>query len=120
MILNLTQHASTAHQQKAGVYDLEGRALKQLKELLTFESLPTQTGLYNRALRIEQLVELVAPRVKRVMIGGAPFFMAPLEHVLASYEILYAFSERISVDTVHADGTVTKTAVFNHAGFVVA
>ncbi|MHB0929605.1 MAG: hypothetical protein ACYC3W_12015, partial [Candidatus Nanopelagicales bacterium] len=56
------------------------------------------------------------------MIGGAPFLMAPLEKALLSIGInpVFAFSERKSVEAHGADGTVTKTQVFKHVGFVPA
>lgn len=56
----------------------------------------------------------------KVMIGGAPFFMSYLEKALEQAKItpVYAFSERVSVDVEKEDGSVVKTAVFKHLGFV--
>jgi hypothetical protein len=56
------------------------------------------------------------------MIGGAPYLMAPLERSLRSVGVypVYAFSVRESVEQTAPDGTVRKTNVFRHAGFVPA
>ena len=56
-----------------------------------------------------------------VMIGGAPFLMAALERELVDtwgMRPVYAFSVRESVDSVQPDGTVRKTAIFRHGGFI--
>lgn len=54
------------------------------------------------------------------MIGGAPYFMVPLEKMIISIGLqpLYAFSERRSKDILQEDGTVVKSTVFEHVGFV--
>lgn len=66
---------------------------------------------------VQPLFSLIHPRA---MIGGAPYLMAPLEAELKKLGIepVYAFSERVSEETVQADGTVVKTNVFKHVGFV--
>lgn len=55
-----------------------------------------------------------------VMIGGAPFFMSHLESALGRSKIrpMYAFSARESVDIEQEDGSISKTTVFKHLGFV--
>lgn len=57
-----------------------------------------------------------------VMIGGAPFFMSHLEVALkrANIRPVYAFTARDSVDIKQEDGSVKKTAIFKHMGFVEA
>ena len=112
-MLNLTQHAATTAQK--GVVDLEGDDLATLKRLLTFECLPCRQGMEDRANRIVQLAEAYSPFQSEVMLGGAPFFMAPLEKAFlaAGYEVCYAFSVR---DSIEVDGV--KKSVFKHLGFV--
>ena len=46
--------------------------------------------------------------------------MSALEKALVDYGVCpyYAFSRRESVEEVQADGSVRKTAVFRHAGFI--
>lgn len=58
----------------------------------------------------------------RVMVGGAPYLMGPLCAALKEYglEPVFAFTERVSVDEVQPDGSVRKTAVFRHSGWVPA
>ena len=55
-----------------------------------------------------------------VMIGGAPFFMPPLQKALleARISVRYAFSRRISHEEMQPDGSVRKTQTFTHAGWV--
>ncbi len=118
MILNLTQHAPTPEQVEAGV----GQPLLGIAELLTFNSLPTATDIHNRAWDIAQLAREYCDEGRTAMIGGAPFLMKALEEHLryAKIQPLYAFSVRESVETVKADGSVSKTAVFRHVGFIAA
>lgn len=118
MIINLTQHNATPEQLKAGVVDII--SLSQRNHVLTFTSLPTAEYIRHRANDIARMVSRVAGRGCAVMIGGAPFFMGALEAALkeAGFKPVYAFSERKSVDVVKEDGSVVKTAVFVHKGFV--
>jgi len=110
-ILNLTQHPASKEQIDAGVIDLpEGERLV-LKDLLTFDSIPSQKEMLSRAKEILKLSDLF----ERVMIGGAPFFMSTLERELdcARKACLYAFTKRI----VEEKDDVKKS-VFRHEGFV--
>lgn len=119
-IVNMTQHLATAEQKMDGVFDLTGSDLAALKGLLTFTALPSREEIRRRA---ESLAELArSAGAEAALIGGAPFLMGPLEQALRTVHIrpLYAFSVRESVETVREDGTVQKTAVFRHLGFVEA
>jgi hypothetical protein len=131
MILNLTQHPATPEQVAAGVVDLEGKNLEQLKELLTFDS--SEVAVKQKFDRARQIADLVS-RIKlgdedslhedgtaiHVMIGGAPYLMAPLENVLMKDNRVpvYAFSVRESVEQIQSDGSVVKSNIFRHGGFV--
>ena len=117
-ILNLTQHKATPDQEKAGVHNLEGDKLEKLKELLTFDEIPTEYVLWDRAAKIADLSEQEG--AKSAMIGGAPYFMPSLERALLGrgINIKYAFSKRESQDIHLEDGTVRKQQVFRHIGFV--
>lgn len=119
-ILNLTQHTATSEQIAAGVFEPASAEKKEICELLTFEHLPDWECLRDRAIALAQIAE--ERGADAAMIGGAPFFMAPLERALFPRGIkpLYAFTLRESVDEVLPDGTVRKTAVFRHRGFVEA
>ena len=119
MILNLTQHAATAEQIAQGVGDLNPHhgEIQQLKNLLTFDSLPSAETVYERAYTIAALAQSYFVDV--AMIGGAPYLMGALERALNKVGIkpLYAFSERVSVEKI-VDGVVVKTNEFKHIGFV--
>lgn len=122
-IVNLTQHTPTPEQIEAGVFDLEQDARDEIKDLLTFTAMPTPDELQDRA---EQLVDLVeaSTNATSAMIGGAPFFMEPLARELRARTTtitpLFAFSERESVEETLSDGTVRKTSIFRHIGFIEA
>ena len=127
-ILNLTQHLATPDQAKAGVIDLPELGRQQLQKLITFETLPDDTELSDRAHAVANLaaqyIEVLETRdgepINTVLIGGAPYFMVPLEIALSHVGLfaVYAFSVRESVETHNPDGTVAKRNVFKHAGFV--
>lgn len=137
-IMNLTQHKSTPEQRAAGVFDLEEDVHAEVRELLTFDALPTREEIEDRAADIALIAaHFSAPEDRandnyelpagdsggfalQAMIGGAPFLMAALEAALLDQGIrpVYAFSRRESAEETQPDGTVRKTAVFRHAGFV--
>jgi hypothetical protein len=130
MILNLTQHMATADQVAAGVVDLPDLQRKELVEALTFTSLPTAKDIADRAAFIADLAcqnglggdDGDDPHPPAAMIGGASYLMPALEASLRGYGIepLHAFSVRQSGETRNSDGTVSKTMVFRHQGWVRA
>ena len=139
-ILNLTQHKTTAEQ--AGfVVDLDDaktvylqgqdevfggdngadfltRYSTSLNDILTFDEIPSTEEMVKRAEYLTNLAKELS--FSYVMIGGAPFFMEILANSLRARSItpVYAFSKRVSVDSIQQDGTVVKTSVFKHVGFV--
>lgn len=115
-ILNLTQHIATPDQVVAGVIEPDNKAL--VAKWLTFDELPSSHELEYRARNLAMLAE----GYNAAMIGGAPYFMAPLERAIAAagVKVLYAFSVRESVEVPQEDGTVKKTQIFKHAGFIEA
>jgi len=112
-IINLTQHAATPEQKKDGVIDSTS-----LSKLLTFTTLPSPIEVQLRAQMLAQIA--VDSNCSKAMIGGAPYLMAPLEDALkqAGIEPLYAFSKRQVKEVTKEDGTVEKTNIFVHQGFV--
>lgn len=56
-----------------------------------------------------------------VQPGGSPKFQFMLGICNAEIgiddKVLYAHSERVSIDTPQVDGTIVKTSVFKHLGF---
>lgn len=117
MILNLTQHPASKEQIEAGVLNLEGNALQDLKALITFNKIPSKLELDIRAQLVANLASHAG--AKKAMIGGAPYFMAPLEKALKEQGIIpcYAFSERVSSEKI-VDGKTIKINEFKHLGFI--
>lgn len=120
-IINATQHNATQDQKAAGVFDLETERQRELQKLLTFNTLPTAREVQLRAEKIKKLIDVVSreQKTQNIMIAGAPYLTSVLQGELQKdgYTVLYAFSERVSVE-VEKDGVVTKTNVFKHVGFV--
>ena len=118
MILNLTQHQATPEQVSAGV--VEPRLKSEVVKALTFESLPSLDEVKHRARKLGMIA--TASGYMEAMIGGAPYLMRPLEEELLRRDItpVYAFSVRESVEETLPDGSVRKTQVFKHTGWVIA
>jgi hypothetical protein len=129
MIINLTQHPATQEQKEAGVRDVAPERTQRLHQLLTFEEAPDVYELRSRAAQLFHIFEDETFDADwgneqfwpRVMIGGAPYLMSHLEDCFISEGIIvvYAFSQRKSVEEQQADGSVVKRTVFVHEGFVV-
>ena len=122
MILNLTQHPASQEQIEAGV--IEPTKKEYVKELLTFNELPTKQQIKEKAKKIAVYASFVFRNTKdfkdrKAMIGGAPYLMSQLEEQLRRYRIepIYAFSQRVSEEK-EIDGKIVKTNVFKHIGFV--
>lgn len=130
MIINLTQHPATPEQKLQGLVDLQGNELILLKDLLTFDEIPTPNEIADRARLISNLAisnnlgsyieSDEDPLFLRAMIGGAPFLMSALESALRAINVspVYAFSKRISEESLDREGNVTKVNVFRHVGFI--
>jgi len=119
MVLNLTQHKASADQVQAGVFDPTGEDAEKMRGLLTFQDLPMKGNIEEKAEELADLALRVAGRRKKVMIGGAPYLMSPLERELKARGLtpVYAFSQRVSEEK-EVDGEVVKTQIFKHLGFV--
>lgn len=120
-MINLTQHAATPEQIAAGVVDLPPAFQHHLKQLLTFDTLPTREEILYRADAIA--TEIIPPDFHtEALIGGAPYLMEPLRRALEVCGITayYAFSERVSEEMPQPDGSVRKVNVFKHVGFIKA
>ena len=130
-IVNLTQHPATQEQIADGVFDLTGDKFIELKALLTFSTRPDGREIHLRARKIVVLVEDLegADEIRGAMIGGAPYLMSRLEVAFDNaaggvlpwdFQVLHSFTERVVEETILPDGTVKKTAMFKHQGFVEA
>lgn len=124
MIVNLTQHAASADQLAAGVVDLSPGDRALVAGWLTFGECPAADDIGWRAECIADVADpgdAPAPP-HAAMIGGAPWLMGPLAAALRSKGIapVFAFSARESVDVAQPDGSIHKTAIFRHRGWVDA
>jgi len=142
-ILNLTQHPATPDQLEAGVFEPKNK--ERIREALTFNELPSYRQIKARAILLtayaleeidrycEENVEvddegnLVSVEGKsccdlefKVLIGGAPYLMAPLEAELKRQLLtpVYSFTKRETIERQNPDGTVTKTQTFKHQGWI--
>lgn len=125
-IINLTQHAFSVEQIQSitdeglEIVQPSTEDLDAIKRLITFDSLADCEKLRGRARVIANICESYG--AKHAMIGGAPFFMGVLEDTLKETGVIprYAFSTRRVVEKTQEDGTVVKTSVFVHEGWVKA
>lgn len=115
-IVNLTMHNATDSQIKDGVFEPSNK--EKVKEALLFKGLPTKEEITEKAKQLTDVA--ISENATHAMIGGAPYLMGALEQELHERDItpLYSFTERKSVETQNGDGTVTKTNIFEHIGFV--
>lgn len=114
----MTQHAGSSEQIADGLVEVSAENRKTIIALITFDDIPSLEEMEQRA---EELAKIASESgCNAAMIGGAPYFMAPLERNLLKNGILpfYAFSKRESVDELQPDGCTKKVAVFRHAGWV--
>jgi hypothetical protein len=103
---------------------------EKIRELLTFEEIPTKEEIEARASELARIAASEASFyagetdnriwITRVMIGGAPYLMGALEKALreCGFTPVYAFSQRESEEITQPDGSVRKVQVFRHLGFV--
>ena len=116
-IVNLTQHNPTPEQRTKGVENLDERH-EEIKELLTFEEIPTKKELEDRSKRLARIAAEEGVYTS-AMIGGTPYFMSYLEKALKEVGIqpLYTFSKRETEEVKEGD-KVVKKSIFKHIGFV--
>ena len=117
-IYNLTQHELTEEQKRDGIQELPGARGTRVRELLTFNSLPTPREVQQRADHLAELAEQAG--AEGAMLGGAPFLMPLLTQSLQRRGIrtFYAFSQRRSTEVRTADDRVEKRCVFCYEGLV--
>ena len=120
---NLTQHNVTPSQEAAGICDLVPSQHNKLKAMLTMKAEDVcQASIIERAELIADFCDVFAVDGHHFMIGGAPFLMPVLSKALwnRGFKPFYAVSDRVSEESVLADGSVRKVMVFNHVSLVEA
>jgi len=115
IIFNLTQHITSAEQKVEGVIDPSSDERKQIRKLLTFETIPDRDEIGKRVQGLLNIIIDHRSECSAVMIGGAPFLMPSLQRRIHELGLdpLYAFSKRRIEEK---DGK--KIAIFHHEGFV--
>ena len=117
-IINLTQHQLTKDQ-LIGAVEVGTEVRDEILNLITFVGRPTADVIKGNASRLAEICRDM--HASHAVIGGAPYFMGPLEQALRRAGIvpLYAFTERVSVETINPEtGEVVKTSKFNFAGWI--
>lgn len=118
ILINLTQHTLTT-EQKQGAVEVGTDVRDEVIKLITFNGLPTAGEIKGNASRLAEICRDM--HASHAVIGGAPYFMGPLEQALRKAGIvpLYAFTERVAVEVTNPEtGEVTKTSKFNFAGWI--
>ena len=118
IIINLTQHNLT-QEQLQGAVQVGNDIRDEIIKLITFNGLPTAGEIKGNANRLAEICRDM--HASHAVIGGAPYFMGPLEQALRKAGIvpLYAFTERVAVEVTNPEtGEVTKTSKFNFAGWI--
>lgn len=118
IIINLTQHNLTKEQLQ-GAAEVGNDVRDEVIKLITFSGLPTAGEIKGNASRLAEICRDM--HASHAVIGGAPYFMGPLEQALRRVGVtpLYAFTERVAVEvTDPVTGEVTKTSKFNFAGWI--
>lgn len=123
-MLNLTQHALTVEQWRDGAVEPEADVKAQIQELITFDRsvMEHPEQILNRAKELVSLIKREYPLVNQAMVGGALYFMPALVREMkeAGIQPYFSYTDRVSQETHNPDGSVTKTLVFKHLGWVEA
>lgn len=114
-IINFTQHPALQVMKALGVFDAQ-RSI--VESVITFTEIPSQEEMKARAESLAKIA--MAEGADAALIGGAPYFMRPLEEALKRNDIkpVYAFTKRISQEMTLPDGSVQKVSKFVFEGFV--
>lgn len=131
VVVNATRFDSTPAQQRDGMVDLPRELRAEVSALANFTSAPSPQEIADRSSAMAAVIagavqtmkaEGLIPENAKVgaMAGGAMWSQASIEQSLRSHDIspAYSFSERVSVDKHMPDGSVQKTAQFEHKSFV--
>lgn len=123
-MLNLTQHALTAEQWRDGAVEPDQEMKAEIQRLITFDrTVMTEAGqIEERAKALASLIKGEYPLVNKAMVGGALYFMPALVKELKAVGIqpYFSYTDRVSTETQNPDGSVTKTLVFKHLGWIEA
>ena len=121
-MLNITQHTATFEQTQDSVIEPSQEVKGEIQKLITFDRtvMTAPQQISERAKALVALIKSAYPETTQAMVGGALYFMPALVAELKANDIqpFFSYTDRVSVETHNADGSVTKTLVFKHLGFV--
>lgn len=115
-ILWCPQHQATAEQLaelSSEVVNLKDVSEDIYNKLLNCPGDPMELGSL-----VDAMVEICHRFSKVVLPIGSPAFNFILSPLLRRVKVLFAHSERVSVDEPQADGSVKKVAIFRHIKFI--
>lgn len=124
-IINLTQHPFS--QDQLNEFVLAGITADNiidtndtLKAIITFTGEIDVAVIQERAQQLSQYIEQYTDKPCLAMVGGAPFFQMAVNVACLNNNVLplAAYSERVSVESVQADGSIAKQNIFKHKGFI--
>lgn len=125
-IINLTQHLFS--QDQLNEFALAGITADNiidtndtLKAIITFTGEIDVAVIQEKANQLSQYIaQYVGDKPCLAMVGGAPFFQMAVNVACLNHNVLplAAYSERVSVESVQADGSIVKQNIFKHKGFI--
>jgi hypothetical protein len=122
MILNFTKSDPTIEERAAGV----GQTSQRIRDMLTFETIPTLDDVKERAAALRMWVEsqviqnnLTAP--VQVMIAEPVYLMSSLERELMDYGFVpvYSYGLTSGIEELNEEGYVGTFVRYRHSGFIV-
>lgn len=123
-MLNLTQHVITAEQLRDEAVEPDEEMKAEIQKLITFDRsvMEHPEQIEDRAKALAALIRREYPLLNQAMVGGALYFMPALVRELKAVGIqpYFSYTDRVSQETHNPDGSVTKTLVFKHLGWVEA
>ena len=123
-MLNLTQHALTAEQWRDGAVEPDQEIKAEIQKLITFDSsvIAHPEQIQDRAKALATLIRREYSLLDKALVGGALYFMPALVKEVNEVGIqpYFSYTDRVSQETHNPDGSVTKTLVFKHLGWVAA
>ena len=125
-IINLTQHPFS--QDQLNEFELADITADNIidtndtvKSIITFTGEIDVSVIQERAQQLSQYIaQYVDDKPCLAMVGGVPFFQMAVNVACLNHNVLplAAYSECVSVETVQADGSLTKQNIFKHKGFI--
>lgn len=116
-ILNLTSHTPTPEQIAKGVVQPREEIFSCHKDMLTFETIPSEKILRLTALVMAEHAK--AEGFKYAMIDGPSYLIPHLVKELKEMGVtpLFSSTEKVSIEEPQLDGSVQKTDIFKHVKF---